>query len=139
MAETTKTTKKEKKVFKFPKKMGPCADRLYELKLLLSGANKAVNEVKEEQTALKAYLIDNVPKDDATGAIGKTARVTIVQKSRPELEDFEALIAWCIKKKDFTVLGRALNAEAIEKLWEQGTVVPGVKKFSYKSISLNKL
>lgn len=128
-----------KKTYKFPKQMGLCADRLYTLKTTRLSESKALTELKAEESALKTYIIDNLPKSEATGAAGKLARVTIVQKSRPEITDHEAFVTWCVKNKRIDLLGKSLCAEGIHELWEAGKKVPGVEEFKYKSISLNKV
>lgn len=128
-----------KKTYKFPKQIGLCADLLYTLKTRRLAENKTVLEIKAEETALKTFIIDTLPKSEATGATGKIARVTIVQKSRPEIVDFEKFVKFCIKSKRLDLLGRACAPEGIYELWEAGKEVPGVEEFKYKSISLNKV
>jgi len=128
-----------KKTFKFPKQIGLCADLLYTLKTKRLIENKAVLEIKAEETALKTHIIDTLPLSEATGATGKLARVTIVQKSRPEITDFEAFVKYCVKAKRLDLLGKTCAPEGIYELWEAGKVVPGIGEFKYKSISLNKV
>lgn len=128
-----------KKTYKFPKQMGACADLLYKLKVTRLDENKHVTELKAEETALKGYIIDNLPKSEATGAAGKVARVTIVSKSRPGIVNFPAFVKYCVKNNRLDLLGKSLSAEGIHELWEAGKVVPGVEEFKYKSISLNKV
>jgi len=128
-----------KKTYKFPKQIGLCADLLYTLKAKRLVENKTVLEIKAEETALKTYIIDTLPKSEATGATGKLARVTIVQKSRPEVKDFEAFVKYCIKNKRLDLLTKSCSPEGIYELWEAGKVVPGIEEFKYKSISLNKV
>lgn len=128
-----------KKTYKFPKQIGLCADLLYTLKAKRLVENKTVLEIKAEETALKTYIIDTLPKSEATGATGKLARVTIVQKSRPEVKDFETFVKWCVKNKRIDLLTKGCAPEGIYELWEAGKTVPGIEEFKYKSISLNKV
>jgi len=135
-----KPAKVTKKVYKFPKLMGACADLLYALKTKRLFESKAVKEIQAEETALKLYIIDTLPRSETTGVAGKAARVTIVLKHRPEITNWEEFIVWCVKTKNTDMLSRTLNAEAVQTFWDTTKKqIPGVGSVQYKSISLNKI
>jgi len=125
--------------FKFPKSMAVCADKLYELRNKRLAAAKIVAEMEEEEKALKAYIIDNLPKSEASGAAGKVARVTIVSKEVPQVNDWEAFHAYVKKNNAFELLQKRLSDTAINERWEAGKTIPGVGKFNVTSVSLNKV
>ena len=68
---------------KIPESLGACADRLYELKAEKSAAQKVVEAIEAEETAIKNYIIDELPKSNASGIAGSKARVTVVTKPVP--------------------------------------------------------
>lgn len=127
------------KVFKFPKSMALCADRYYELKAERSALQKVVDTIEEEEKAIKAWIIDNLPKSNATGAAGKIARATIVEKEIPQVEDWPAFYAYVAKTKSWDLMQKRLSDAAIKARFEDGKAVPGVKFFKTKSVSLNKV
>lgn len=128
-----------KKVYKFPKALGACADKLYELREKRLAMQKAVDEVEAEEKALKEHLIQTLPKSEAGGVAGKLCRVTIVKKKVPQVKDWDKFYAHIKKTGQFDLLGRTVGAAAIKERWEAGKIVPGVENFEAISISINKV
>lgn len=124
---------------KLPKTVGAAADRLYELKGAKSALAKQVEAIEEEQTALKNFIIEKLPKSEALGVSGKLARVTVVTKSVPQIESWEDFWGKFNKKTDTDMLSRAINKTAVQARLDAGKKVPGVKMFSVVSLSLNKV
>ena len=126
------------KPFKFPKSMGLCADRLYELRKKRLEEQKKVEAIEAEEKALKEHIIENLPKSQLTGASGKVANVKIVPKEIPQIQDIEALYGFIRKTKRTDLLQKRLNESAIKDLIDSGKTPPGVILFPTKSISLTK-
>ena len=127
------------KVFKFPKSMAICADKLYELKNHRLSEQKKVDAIELEEKALKEYIIENLPKSEASGASGKIARVTVVTKEVPQVSDWDKFYAHIKKTGDFELLGRTISKAAIQDRWEHKKLVPGVETFQAVTISINKV
>ena len=127
------------KTYKFPKAIGSCADMLYELRNKRLSGQKLVDEVEAEEKALKAHIINTLPKSESSGVAGKLARVTVVTKEVPQLTDDTAFYAYVTKTKRFDLLTKRLSSAAIEELWEAGKEVPGVDHFQVVTLSMNKL
>lgn len=130
--------KPEKPKFKIPKALGACADRLYELRDLKAAAQKAVDAIEAEYNAIKEYVIETLPKSEASGVAGRTGRVAVVRKEVPQVEDWTAFYAHVKKTGAFELLQRRLGEGAVKERWEAGKVVPGVTKFTAVTISLTK-
>jgi len=128
-----------KPTYKFPKAMGSCADRLYELKAKRLAGQKAVDEVEAEEKALKAYIIDNLPKSNASGVAGAIARVTVVTRDEPQIEDADLFHKYITKHKRWDLMQNRLSPAAVKELWESGKEVDGVKRFQVVTLSLNKV
>lgn len=127
------------KSFKFPKSMGLCADRLYELRNKRLEEQKKVEALEAEEKALKAHIIDHLPRSQQTGASGKFANVRIIDKQVPQLQDIEALYGYIRKTKRTDLLQKRLNETAIKELVDAGKTPPGVTLFPVKTISLTKV
>lgn len=125
--------------FKIPKTLGACADRLYALKDLKRDANAKVDAIDEEVKAIKAHIIETLPKSESTGVAGKNARVSVVTKEIAQVKDWEAFWAKFDKKKDTDMLSKSINQTAIQARWDAGKKVPGVEAFTTVSVSLNKV
>lgn len=124
---------------KFPKTMGACADKLYELRNRRLLEQKKVDVIAAEETALKEHIIQTLPKSEASGIAGKLARVTVVTKEVPQVEDWDLFYKHIKKTGSFDLMQRGLAAAAIKARWEDGKEVPGVKHFNVVSISMGKV
>lgn len=131
--------KAAKPKFKFPKAMGACADKLYELREKRRELKRQADALEEEEKALKAHIIDNLPKSEASGVSGKVARVSVVKKTVPRVEDWDKVYAFVKKNNRFDLLQRRLNDGAVAEMWEAKKQVPGVGTFEAVSVSLNKV
>lgn len=129
----------EKPKFKFPKAMGACADRLYELRQKRLEEQKKVDLIEAEEKALKEHIIQNLPKSEASGVAGKLARVTVVTKQIPQVKDWDAFYKHVKKTGQFDLMQRRITDAAIKERWEAGKEVPGVEHFNAVSISINKV
>jgi len=127
------------KPFKFPKTLGACADKIYELRDKRLVAQKLVDAIEAEEKALKEHVINTLPKSEATGVAGKMARATVVTKKVPQVEDWEAFYKHIKKTGDFDLLNRAVSKSAVESRWEAKKVIPGVKAFTAVTLSITKV
>lgn len=124
--------------FKLPKTLGACADLLYELRQERLAAAKKLEEMEAREQRLKDHIIDTLPKSQAGGVTGSVARVEIVKKEIPRVEDWDKFYAHVKKTGDFELMGRGLAAAAIKERWEARKVIPGVGKFTAVSVSITK-
>lgn len=129
----------KKPKLKFPKTMGACADRLYELRLKRLEEQKKVKLLEDEEKALKNYIIQNLPKSEASGVAGRLARVTVVTKEVPQIENWEAFYKYVKKTNNFDLMQRRLADDAIKERWAAGKEIPGVNHFQAVSVSINKV
>lgn len=129
----------EKPKFKFPKALGACADRLYELRQKRLEEQKKVDLIEAEEKALKEHIIQNLPKSEASGVAGKLARVTVVTKEIPQVEDWDAFYKYVKKTGNFDLMQRRLTDAAVKERWGAGKEIPGVKHFQAVSVSINKV
>lgn len=128
------------KVFKFPKTLGSCIDRLSTLDDRITSIKKqADNEVKplqEEYDALEKHLIDTIDKTDLDGASGKTATVSIEHPTYPKVNDWEVFYKYIIKTKSFDLLQRRVSMTAFRARWDDKKVVPGTEMFRDTKLKL---
>lgn len=127
------------KKFKFPKTMGACADKLYQLREKRLAEQKRVDEIEAEEKALKEHIIQTLPKSEASGVAGKLARVSVVTKVIPQVENWDKFYAYIKKKGEFDLLQRRVSDTAVKERWDNGKQVPGVKTFNALTVSINKV
>lgn len=125
--------------YKFPKAMGACADKLFELRNKRLAMQKEVDAIEAEEKAFKEHIIQTLPKSEASGVTGKLCRVTVVKKEVPQVKDWDAFWKGFNKSKDCDLLQRSISKAAIEARWEAGKKVAGVESFTVVSVSINKV
>ena len=73
-----------------PESVGLCADLYAEVRDLRLAMQKIVDKVKERESEIRNYIINELPKSQNTGAAGKRYRAQIVTKEVPTLKDWNA-------------------------------------------------
>lgn len=130
---------KKEKTFTPPKTMGACADLLFSTRAKRLALNKEAEAFEAIEIALKAHIIDTLPKSNASGIAGKLARVAVETKKVPIVEDWAKLYSHIKKTGDFDLLGRSLSKEGVKQRLEAGKTVPGVGSTQIVTVSLSKL
>lgn len=123
---------------KVPKSLAVAADQLYQLRNDRLALAKVVEAMEKQEKALKNYLIENLPKSQASGVAGKLARATIKVEEVPQLKEHNKFFAYVKKHDRFDLMQRSLNKSAVMELIEQGKKVPGIELFPVVKVSLNK-
>jgi len=145
MAKATKSTVEpsakpvKKKVFKFPKSIGMCADKIYDLRAKRLEIQKQADEIEEEEKALKEYIINTLPKTETSGVSGKVANVKVVVKDVPQVKDWDAFYKHIKKTGDFDLLSRSISKQAVEARLDAKKKVPGVEIFHAVNLSITKI
>lgn len=129
----------KKKTPKIPKAIGACADLLYNTKEARLKLKKEVDALEEFEKSLKKHIIDNLPKSKSTGVAGNVARVSVIKKPVPTVEDWAKLHKHIKRTGAFDLLQKRVAAKAVEERWEDGKKVPGVGVFEVVTVSLNKI
>lgn len=130
---------KPKPAFQVPKTLGACADALYTIRQERLKAQKVVDELETNEKAIKAHVIDTLPKSNASGIAGKLARVTVTTKTIAQVQDWPSFYAYVAKNKAFEMLQKRLGDAAIQERWDAGKKVPGVEPFTIVGVSVNKV
>lgn len=124
-------------MLKIPKSLPACADLYQQVREARLAKDKEAKALKDDENALSDYLIENLSKNESMGIAGKLARVTIVPKLIPTVEDWPAFYAYIKKNNAFELLQRRVGQEAVNERWEEGKTVPGVVAFRKLTLSLS--
>ena len=124
--------------FKMPKTLGACADALYTLRKERLALEDQAEKIKQKESAIKEYFIKQVPKSKADGIIGKLATAKLNPTMVAQVEDWDKLHAYIVKKKAWELLQRRVSDSAARERWEAGESIPGVKPFKVINVSTTK-
>jgi len=124
---------------KIPKTLGACADKLYKLRAQRYELQRKVAEIKAQETQLKEHLIRELPKSEASGIAGRSARAKVTSKELPQVADWGKFFAYVKRKNAFHLLQRRLSAPAIQEVWDDGKKVPGIEVYNKIDVSVTKV
>jgi len=102
-------------------------------------AQRQVDAMKEDESALKAMLLQNLKESGAGGVAGKKYRVTLKSKNVPQVADWQALYEYIKANDAFELLQKRLSPPAVVERWEAAQNVDGVISVQVDELSLNKL
>ena len=122
-----------------PRSIGLCADLYSEVRELRLAMQKHTDTVKERETEIREYIINNLSKSDDTGAAGKRYRAQIVRKVVPSVTDWTKLWDYVKKTGRFDLLQKRVSDTAVKDSWETGNEIPGVDRFHAVEVSITKL
>lgn len=123
---------------KIPKTLGGCADRLYQLRAERQVLTRKARVIEDEEKAIKAHLIDTLPKSQAEGVVGKSARAQVVTRVIAQVRDWDKFYRYVLRTKDFSLMARKPNEAAIKERWENKQKVPGASPFQAVKVSVTK-
>jgi len=115
------------------------ADEYGALKEQRLAQDKVSAALKERESFLATYLIENLPKSDATGTAGKAWSVRITTKTAVSVTDWDSYYAFVFRTKRKDLMQRRVNDAAVKEMWEAGTTVPGVEPIQVPGVSLTKV
>lgn len=118
--------------------LGQCADELYALRERKSKLNKQVDELEGLERALRERLINELPKSDADGVVGRKAKAVVTTKKVATVKDWDALYKHVARTKSFDLLQRRVSDAAVKARWDDQKQVPGVEAFTVVSVSITK-
>ncbi len=127
--------------FKVPTDLGTRADLLQATRIARLELQKQVDELASRESAMRQAFIDEFTVEGATvtGATGRSAHASLVEKEEPQAEDWDATYKWISKTKSWDLLQRRISAPAVRARWEAGKEIPGIKRVKIYTISVTKV
>jgi hypothetical protein len=140
-----------------PKALGPLVDAYKAWSDRRLAESKKGEAFIENEKALKAYLIDNIPKGDG-GVVGDKFKAIIKVEDTFQVEDWEALWKYIVKNQAWELLMRSINQAAVREHTDAlnakldvanakiedprkrkpRKMLPGIKTFSISKLSVTK-
>jgi hypothetical protein len=117
---------------------GKLADLLYKLRAERGEIEGKAEEVKAEETRIKDFLIETMPKAELSRITGELANAALTRKVVPQVADWDKLYAFIEKNDAFDLLQKRPSELAFKERWEAGVQVPGVDQFTVLGISVTK-
>ena len=133
-----KNNKRSLKVGKpLPKNLGMCADFYHEVQQLRLAMEKEVATIQARESEIREHIIENLAVGDK--AKGSFYKALVTSDEKPTPDDWAAIYDYVYRYDRYDLLAKKLNAKAVEKIWDEGEKVPGVKVFHAKKVSITKI
>lgn len=124
---------------KIPKNLAQVADLYKQARDKRLAMEKEAAKQGVIEKLYKEHLIDNLPKSKVGGISGQLARVEVVNKDIPFIEDRKKFFAYVRKTNQQELLTQSLNAAAVKERWEAKKKIPGVGKHVVTTLSLHSI
>jgi hypothetical protein len=140
-AAAKKTAAKE---YKPPKNLAQCADEYYRKREQRLALERQAALVQAEENACREFLINNLPKSQASGIAGKLCRVTVENKTVYQVKEWDKVWGFILnnakKMPGITgMLQRRINENMVKEMAESGKVVPGTESVEVPVLRYSKL
>lgn len=117
--------------------IGELIDQLYTLREDRRKLTREDNILKERENQIEAYLLEEMAKTKEESKGGKKCLVSIKREELPDIYNWDKLYAYITKNKAYRLLQRRATIESFRELWDDGVVVPGVKKMFRITLSVS--
>lgn len=129
-----------------PTNMGAVADEYAQTRQFRLAMEKIVEPVKERESELRSYMIQNLEKSRGqggdTGAAGRLYRVQIKDKETPKVNDWTKFWAFIAKHNRFDLLQKRPSDKAIMDMLENSAedfAIPGIETILVPDVSVTKV
>lgn len=123
----------------FPKTIGAKIDLLYTLRAQRLEAQKQLDAMAANESALKIHIMESFEKSEIEGAKGSIATASIKRTTQAEVTDWDAYWAYIGKTKDWELLQKRPGITALRERWDHGKQIPGVEPRVVEDLSLTKV
>lgn len=123
------------------KNLGELGDAIYMKAAEIAGINETLKRAENERKELENELLLKM-QDAGTDIVrGDKATVSISETVRPQIQDFEALAPFILRKKALHLFERRISATAYREMKESlgGKAIPGLTEFTNVRLNVRKL
>lgn len=121
-----------------PKTPAEAADTLYRTRAIRYAVQKVVEDLEEAEGVCREYIIETLPKSNASGITGRLAQAKIEVKNKLRVADWPKFYAYMLKSKRGDLLQKRISDPAVQEILDSGKKVPGVEVFPHKTVSCTK-
>lgn len=119
--------------------LGEIADDMYEERERKRAAESVVKKHEERLDELEQELLAAADKQQLTGGKGTKATFAVSESIVPQVNDWDAFHAFIMKENMLHLLQRRAAVPACRELFELKGAIPGVEKFTKRSINLRSI
>lgn len=114
--------------------IGDIADEVLALQVKIKKKEDEVEELEAKRKALLEELKLAADGAQLTSGGGKKSKFTIELETVPHIADWDAFCAYMKDNSYFHLVQRRPGSKACQELWNLGTQIPGIDKFSQHKV-----
>ena len=118
--------------------LGLSIDKCYKQKQKVSTLTGKCNKEKEILSALERDILQRMQKEGLETSGGKLAKITIQDKTFPDVFDWDKFYKYIKKNDAWDMLQKRVSSVAYKARLDDKVKVPGVKKFTKHSLLMRK-
>jgi len=118
--------------------LGKAIDKLHDLREKKRALELEVAEIRKVMEEEELNIFALLEEQDIPGARGHTATVSITESIVPVIENDDIFFGHVLTTGDIHLLERRPSVRAYRELTEAGEVVPGLRSFTRRTLSLRK-
>ena len=123
-----------------PVSLGNLADELYAKNAEIAQANAHVKDLEREKREIEAALLQAMDLANTTAVRGTEAAVSINEVIRPNIQDFDALAAFVLRKKALHLFERRISATTYREMRESmKRDIPGLSEYTQRRLNVRKV
>ena len=118
--------------------LGAMIDHLYELRNSRILLDRESKELKEQETALKTFIIDKLKQDGSEGNRGQLATCSIIRSREAAVLDWQAYMKFLAGEEAWELVQQRVSITALRERWDAGQEIPGVEMYEKEDLSVAK-
>lgn len=119
--------------------VGSIIDQMQDVRAKKRALAVTEKELNGEYEALQTQLIQLMDAEGVTKSTGRAASASINESTSFNTQDWDALIAYMVKTKQFHLIQRRISDPAVREVFEKKGAVPGMEPYTKRVINLRDL
>jgi hypothetical protein len=119
--------------------LGAKIDKLYLLRDARLDLERQAEAMKQQETALQEFLMDNFADEELSGAKGDLASASVTIDYVPMLEDPDAFWDHVCRTHETDLVQQRVSTSGCRERWNARKAVPGVSALMKRKLSLRKI
>lgn len=121
------------------KTIGALADQMHDLREQKRALEEEIKVIEDKYNILAMDLFDLADEQGTTTGKGKRGSFSLSEAVVPQVKDWDAYWKYITKNKYYHLVERRPSVTGCRELFDKGVAIPGVEKFTKRTINLRKV
>jgi len=112
------------------------SDEILAIKNDIQMHEQEITELKKQKEELERELIAEAEKQQLKSGAGTSSSFSIKEETVPQASDWDEVWKFIKENDYFHMVQKRLSSTACRELWELGTTIPGVNKYTSHKVNV---